>query len=527
MNDIDAPDAGASSKKKSRKRTSPKSGADAQGVKPRPKRAAAKSKKAQAIVEKLLSPSTALSKWNKQKFLFGTSSQLALEESPVTIRELQFAIKASEQEGNVPPALKTDSSLRWPRLGKARGSKSHWAASARDEDGETLQHAKGVCMPEPDRTQDIPLLMDGACDDLDGQRAFIDIDDIDDIEPPTIPLKSAEPALLRPVSRGSQCITQEDEDYGTKDLTFADIDSFEQEPPPSNQKADLPNEFKDIDDFDFAPSAQTRIPSPLKPRPPASGTRITDGKPKKRRGRSPKSPSPVPARSTSIPEIPAPKGKGKEISQAAPNTLSTPPRLLSRFIDIEEILDSEDEKLEALSPTPPRARKGIESPSLPLVSSTRSPTKVATRTTSEAATIPVFRIPSRNLLWENIKPQIFEQITAHIRSLAPTNDPKVPSWHEKILMYDPLVLEDFTAHLNTNTRVRTYRKATQKQIKAWNKTLKRDGDAPLSVDKSSDELLAVEKELEPFMAQGWCESLSVCCISAESRSKRGVRKGLY
>jgi hypothetical protein len=45
--------------------------------------------------------------------------------------------------------------------------------------------------------------------------------------------------------------------------------------------------------------------------------------------------------------------------------------------------------------------------------------------------------------------------------------------------------------------------------------------------ESATEVLAVEKELEAWQVQAWCESMSVCCIWGEGRGKGGVRKGFY
>lgn len=79
-----------------------------------------------------------------------------------------------------------------------------------------------------------------------------------------------------------------------------------------------------------------------------------------------------------------------------------------------------------------------------------------------------------------------------------------------------------------------YKKATQKQIKVWNADLKKQdkeavhlGVGP-SREGDGSEVFAVEKELESTMVQGWCESLSVCCIWGENRTKKGTaRKGFY
>ena len=146
---------------------------------------------------------------------------------------------------------------------------------------------------------------------------------------------------------------------------------------------------------------------------------------------------------------------------------------------------------------------------------------------ADPALTPIHRISNNLLEWVHIKPSVFSQISAHIRSLPPTIDPKHPSWHEKILMYDSIVLEEFTAYLNANTSIRVFKRATQKQIKTWNSDLKRRGEAPVSVEKDAEDVLAVEKELEGYMAQGWCESLSICCIWGEGRGKGGARKGFY
>ncbi|KAK4129776.1 hypothetical protein N657DRAFT_563424 [Parathielavia appendiculata] len=44
---------------------------------------------------------------------------------------------------------------------------------------------------------------------------------------------------------------------------------------------------------------------------------------------------------------------------------------------------------------------------------------------------------------------LFRYITQAVVSGSPTKDPANPSWHEKMLMYDPIVLEDLTAWLNS------------------------------------------------------------------------------
>jgi hypothetical protein len=140
---------------------------------------------------------------------------------------------------------------------------------------------------------------------------------------------------------------------------------------------------------------------------------------------------------------------------------------------------------------------------------------------------PVYKVLALELSWPATKDSIFELITSHVRSIPPTTDPAHPSWHEKMLMYDPIVVEDFTAYLATNTSIRIFRRATKLQIKAWNKKMKATGGQVLVEPGHDEYVLAVKKELESWMVQGWCQEQSVCCISKGGRSRGGFGKCLY
>ncbi|CAO2649802.1 Nn.00g010940.m01.CDS01 [Neocucurbitaria sp. VM-36] len=520
LNDVRAPGADAPLKKAPIKRSKARSHSDSTVSKAKTKKTSAKAVKPKAVAEKLLSPTSAVLRMNRQDVLFGTSSQLALPESPAMVRQLQQAMKESETifeaARELPPPP------RWPRLQKVEGKRSLWAAGTRDEDGGMLEYMEDVYIPEPDRTQDNPLLMESTRDESDAARPFVDIDDVS--SSPVIVISSDLPTPPRTTSEASQSKPEHD-DTLLKDIAFEDIDSFEQEPPPSNQNVDCQNSFADIADFPFPPSAQMRTSVQPKLKPSLSA--VADGSPKKRRK--------LPKERAAIPAVAERSATKLNQGSSQPNTKAktpyiplTPPKSSSRFINIEEILDSEDEALEALSPTPPRIRNLQDCEPLPLVSLDASPTKATTNLTPNcAAPMPVIRVPTANLQWEHIKAEVFKRITAHIRALPPTTNSKQPSWHEKILMYDPIVLEDFTAHLNSQTSIRTYKKATQKQVKAWNQKLKGDSQPLLSAGESGEEVLAIEKALETYMVQGWCESMSVCCIYGEGRGNGGARKGLY
>jgi hypothetical protein len=138
---------------------------------------------------------------------------------------------------------------------------------------------------------------------------------------------------------------------------------------------------------------------------------------------------------------------------------------------LEEIYDSETQQ----TPSPPRRHPSqIGTPPLPL--------KLSTSVDTEA---------SPDLSPASSQKVLFTHITNAVTSATPSKDPKNPSWHEKILLYDPIILEDLTVWLNTG--------ALQKA--GW------DG------------------EVEPKEVKKWCESKSICCLWKENL--RGGARSRY
>ncbi|OAL57447.1 hypothetical protein IQ07DRAFT_36093 [Pyrenochaeta sp. DS3sAY3a] len=437
--------------------------------------------KSRAIAEKLLSPASAALRMSRQDVLFGTSSQLALEESPTMIRHIQRALSESEQDVHQVSAFRAPPP-RWPNLDKVKGKRGLWAASSRNDEGGMLDHAEDEHVIQSHRKH--------------GGHA-----------------SQAE-------------ITRSDPESGSDSLPLCGVDfegvddSAQGGPPPSNQNVDSNTDFSDILEDILMGSPVQRDGPAIKsvPSPPALVKPPSDVRSKPRNIEKPSQKLRSP-----------PFEFNNDVLRYSP---STPARTSGRFINIEEILDSEDEILEALSPTPPRVGRLEDAGPLPLTSLDGSPPKrkgiaLIHQTTDTPDLLPVSHCLASNLLWENSKGAIFEQITTHVRSLAPSTDLKKPTWHEKILMYHPIVLEDFTSYLNTISDIHAYKRATQKQIKAWNQDLKRRALPILSTTEGSEEVLVVRKELEPYMVQGWCESMSICCIWGEGRGKGGARKGLY
>ncbi|UPX12011.1 5'-flap endonuclease [Ascochyta rabiei] len=522
LNDVATLSLEAPLKKPPRKRSKSRNGSEAAKTnsKPRIRKTSTKPPaKSKPVTEKLLSPTSAVLRLSRQEVLFGTSSQLALEESPTTVRQIQKALTESEHDmGAVPPFL-LDNTPRWPRLHKIQGKRGLWRESTRDNEGGLLENIENVYIPEPDRTENLPLLVDVARVEPSLPPDFVDIDEI---EHGTIAISSDPPTPLR-----AKLLTQVvDQTLRTSEVpdsdVFDDIDDFGLALPPSNQKAQSQDSFADIDSFQAPAETESHQPPSSKVRRPASAPTMAAHSPKKRRGRPLKTNSVIPSVTASAPLPSHNPSLPQKTSQRHPST----PKGSGRFVDIEEILDSEEEALEAFSPTPPRVRRLQNSPSLPLtLDLERSVSSKPGVEKSEAT--PIFRILISQLEWINIKSSICASITAHVRSIPPTTDPKKPSWHEKILMYDPIVLEDLTAYLNSQTKLRIYKRATQKQIKAYNNELKMKGNAILGVERD-DQVLAIEKELETHMIRDWCQEMSICCIHAkESRGRGSARKGYY
>jgi len=469
--------------------------------------------KAQLVQDELLSPTSAVLKIDRQDILFGTSSQLALDESPTTVREIQKAIHESELDAELIQQQilsKTRSKVSWPRLQKIEGKGALWAASSRDEDGELLEKQKSVYMPEPDRTQDIPLLMNSARYELDD--SFHDINDFPVPASVPSPILAPQPAqsAASPSTPATTVIGHANDSINEAlagGSSFLDIDDFPQEPPPSNQ--DAVSSFLDIEDF---------VPT----RPPSIGIgpgAISTGSPKKRGTRSPVTRFSY-AQPGQAPVYNHKPNARTESSMTVVSSPSTPEKFKPRFYNIEEILDSEEE---CLSPSPPRIVRLNESPPLRLIS---------TASLNNDTLRPIYRVPTSYLEFAGLKPQLFPLITSLVRSLPPTTDPTQPSWHEKILLYDAIFVEDFTRFLNQHDGINMWRRATQKQVKAWNKEMKETGKAPVTLDTddsegSADYVLAVKKEVEGWVVQKWCEEMSICCINRESKGRSGARKGLY
>ncbi|KOS17530.1 Structure-specific endonuclease subunit SLX4 [Escovopsis weberi] len=85
----------------------------------------------------------------------------------------------------------------------------------------------------------------------------------------------------------------------------------------------------------------------------------------------------------------------------------------------------------------------------------------------------------------------FSYVTRAVRSAPRATDPAKPSWHEKMLLYDPIILEDLTAWLNGGELSR----------------------------------VGYDGEVSVADVKRWCESRSICCLKRENL--RGQERKRY
>ena len=204
-------------------------------------------------------------------------------------------------------------------------------------------------------------------------------------------------------------------------------------------------------------------------------------------------------------------------TSASRTTLQTSPQKLSgvkpitgtstSFIDVEEIQDSEEE----ITPSPSQVQKhysdiyskkrgGSRVPEHPLDILTKTPpasptkSKVVsskTRVTKQSSSTSIKTSRMTKYSGQICLSDISAQITKAVRvqpRLSPLSSSlgsrSQPTWHEKILMYDPIVLEDFTAWLNV------------------------EGLG----------LVGEDREVSTGSVREWCESKGICCCWKKNAS---------
>ncbi|KAI1752711.1 hypothetical protein F4782DRAFT_499805 [Xylaria castorea] len=427
----------------------------------------------------LLSPSSALKQSSNQDFVFGTSSQLMQEDSPTTLRDLQAAICASNTLHSDPFDEVVSQRL--------------WQAGSRDEGGELigmdiidLQHSP-VIITEPDPAA------------TPGGRSFVDIDDILDSPRP------ASPVLNEP-SESGQANSYPFQSQSTKHDSSAKSSESEgsanaanTDPRPNYElftDAQLGNQ---ITSYGFKPVKKRATMIALLDQCWTSkhqGTSAGSIRPSSTSTRSPslaqqKSAGDAPRKAAA-----KPRGRGRPkkdndtlTSVAQPTSLdkSSPKRSRGgRNKDKTTSTPVAEPRVSASSPKRPRGRPRKSSNT-----SIEIPDSENETSSPVSSPDPVFSSPppldltisdegdmSLTLSPTDQQAELFKYITKVVTSAPRSQDPSKPSWYEKMLLYDPIILEELASWLNGGELAR----------------------------------IGYDGEVSPFDVKKWCESKSVICL---------------
>lgn len=459
---------------------------------------------------KLLSPESAIKITNEQDLLFGTSSQLAGEQSPTFMRNVQQAVRESEIVDDTKSSLGGNESQMSARSATSNvssstlptGSRNLWAVAARDSAGSLLQvdFVDLVDTPQSLRSLSTAANVIQVQEQLElpskSAQAAVDegwkiVDNITNKESSislaidlhnesVIPRSVAEASLReRPRSRSplKQSKKRKDSEVSATDKVPPEMPMYSSLTYIELNKAAAAFGFKPIERREeLIPLLETCWKSKnriaLQSLPPnVSGTvasakdvaeeKSESSSPKKRRGRPPKEISAeskdkgAKTKSTVSPR--KPRGRPKK------STAAELPRSTTRA---DEHLD----KTSVAGPAPP-------TPSPPRHVPAKVSRPLAMTSSSAAAAA------ARDLR------TLLPIITMAILDYPPTHDANNLTWYEKMLLYDPIVLEDLADWLNREGLGR----------------------------------VGCTEVVSRVMVKQWCESQSVCCLWKENlkSGKRG------
>ncbi|KAL3474229.1 hypothetical protein BJX99DRAFT_232145 [Aspergillus californicus] len=442
----------------------------------------------------ILSPEAAAKSLEEQDLVFGTCSQLELADSPTLLRETQIALQQSEKESTLHHLSRSNRSLEseypFSTVTCFATPRNLWSVAARDSEGllveaevvelfdtpkvcrelrkdANLGDTISVHAKVPKATADPPS--NGHTQNTDQSKRHETIPPAItplDHEMPTSIVKSVDPSTKGTSKAISELsfpdynaytdtqLATEVTSYGLKAIKGrAKIIEKLEKCWVAKHKLSVRGKTEDL----HANDATASVPKPTASKPQrvekksrnsrASST-TTDGK-----------------KSDTAKSLEGQKEKTyTELSnrQELKETIQhSKPSQRRSFIDVEEIQDSEDDEL---FPSPrklsslPRDRDTSLSPKkqeLPTSTIPSSPSQFLTHenreqtpksTVLKSANGRNRQTETNSELVENF-PDLAGQITKAVRAQQRQNSRT--TWHEKILMYDPIYLEDFTAWLNT------------------------------------------------------------------------------
>ena len=422
-------------------------------------KATSKPKEPEFIV---LSPEAAAKSLENQELIFGTCSQLEREDSPTSLKELQAAISESERYAVAEPSPL--SSTPTSRFTTARGL---WSVAARDLEGSLIRQTEVVDLLDTPEPAD----MTTSTNDNRNEKALEDAAIVTLREPLNLPSSEAPtlkaiPAARKEPSSAPGLPTTKASDKSRK-TTSQDPEPQPEMPHYSGfTDAEL---SKQVASYGFKPmknrkkiiellekcweskhgksvTSETRASSQTAPTESTRELASSQPKTSQKQPRKPTTSRETTTKSKpnldshALSKTKSRKTPSNSNALKAPNTQSKPAQAppTQSFINVEEIEDSEEETL----PSPSRIlNRYTRQPSetrqaLPVSNPLCSPSR------TNKATI------KNNAGLSQKQPDLADQIFKAIHA-QPAGTPSRPSWHEKILMYDPIILEDFATWLNT------------------------------------------------------------------------------
>lgn len=471
-----------------------------------------KSKKGTADEPILLSPESALKQVGNQDFVFGTSSQLAREDSPSLLRDLHDAMQASNQLDDYDDPFVSPPTKIAERANAVIAAKRNlWSISARDDHGDLMDiETIDLAHTPVTKPQDRIIISQNPSSSwiTPAKDEWLDIDEIEEDRPPStqVPTRQMGPIersinlqllnsppqsmnSLKGVSVSSPKRKKSAKQPGAKSTTSKKAEASKM---PDYESYTTSQLSKEISKFKFKPiksrkrmidlliqcyesqnspalgvlqgniTSTTQTPLEMSKDVASASTQTDDSiiSPRRGRGRPKKS-------DTATISSPKPRSKVKskvtdpmaflELDSDAPlSEVRTTKKSTKGKKLLEDVSDSD-----SFTPSPPR----------------RSPSQI--RKASKAPELSPTDIDQDG---EARQVQLFSHISSAITSAPPSQDPSSPSWHEKILLYDPIVLEDLTSWLNTGALGKV----------GW------------------------DEEVVPKEVKKWCESKSICCLWRET-----------
>ena len=485
----------------------------------RPKPLAAKEKK--QTLAPLLSPDSAMKNAHNQELIFGTSSQLAREESPAILRDLQQALKASDSVASVenPDSSQPVAKFKPYNSLALTNGKNLWSVSSRDNAGSLLEievvdlsvtpksgkHTTGrpsvVGEPDAARIEEylrnneqieseqvrvLPALGLVATPILQKQQQLHHVKEREPVleagSELAIPRSVAEVGLRkRPKSHSPvKQIPKPDQMPNYEGFTNADlrkaVAKYGFKPIKRREsmiallkecwkrKMELQEALVDNAVVEYAP--ESAIKSALIE---TNKDHAAAAAPAKKRVRPKKEATTGEKLNASVEKPSSKKARGRPRKDSS---ATSPPKRKARKATLPQAQDvgavtAGDEIYDSSPPipSPPRRRSPPKSPK-------QLPLDEPAAPSADDSTTSIERDQSF----------LLSQMTKAITTFPPTHDPKNLTFYEKMLMYEPVMLEDLTIWLNT----------------------------------TGLGMVGEDREVSPLEVKAWCEARSVCCLWREN-----------